>query len=212
MSVSLAQIRTHVADRPQIWPPMASEPEIIGIGDGVATIFSLQFENYISGTLTVYQATAPAPGQTTTFAAVSATQYTVGGSSSSGTAATNAIITFNAAPAAGTLIAARYQATAFSDADLQTYLDTATSLYADDGSVKSKVLYDLIPVILADQRRLEMLAEGDSKKDRAAYINGLLKLRDSLRADFANAPQPGADVPAISFNGVAVTQRYEPFR
>lgn len=212
MAITLSQVRTAVADRPQIWPPYASEPEIIGIGDGVATVFSLQFETYIPGTLTVYEAPAPAAGATTAFTAVAATEYTVGANGGTGTQATNAIITFNSAPAAGTLIGARYQATAFSDDDLQSYLTRAQALYTDDYLVLKRVAFDLIDVILMDQRRLEMLAEGDSHKDRSAYVNGLHDLKAALRLDLEGGPQPGTAVPAISLNGVAVQRRYEPFR
>ena len=57
MSVTVANVRSRISDRPQIWPPTAQPPELIGIGDGAATIFALRFENYIPGTLTVYAAT-----------------------------------------------------------------------------------------------------------------------------------------------------------
>lgn len=213
MAVTLSQIRTQIADRPQIYPPYNTDPELIGVADGVATIFSLQFENYIPGTLTVYTAPAPSAGAQTTFTAISASQYVVGspGGGVNATNATNAIITFVAAPAAGTLVAARYQATAFSDADLQVYLAQNQAKYSDDQSIKKGCQFDLIDAILMDQRRLEMLAQGDDRKDRSAYINGLLKIKEALRKDLSGDPTPGKSTPALII-GSSPAGRYQPLR
>jgi hypothetical protein len=94
--ITVANVRTQISDRPQIWPPMAQPPETIGIGDGVTLIFSLRFENYIPNTLTVSLAT-PSTGAPPTWTALNAAAYTVGAPSSGidNTAATNAIVTFN---------------------------------------------------------------------------------------------------------------------
>jgi hypothetical protein len=208
--VTLAQVRSQIADRPQIYPPASGDPEIIGFGDGTATIFGLSFENFISGTLTVFFGTPGAPGVAMTFAAVSSTLYTVGTPSpGAATAATNQIITFAAPPATGTIVAARYQATAFSDTELQEYLTNAQLLYTDDRTVLKGVTFDLIDVILMDQRRLEMLAQGDYKRDAAAYAAGLIKLKESLRKDLTGDPLPGKSIPQIAF-ATNAANRYAP--
>jgi hypothetical protein len=206
-------VRSQIADRPQIYPPGASDPEIIGFGDGTSTIFALSFENFIAGTLTIYTAGTASAGQPATFTAVSATLYTVGSAPVSGlTTATNQVITFTTAPAVGTMIGARYQATAFSDADLANYLANAQIVgWPDDRTTLKAVTFDMIDVILMDQRRLEMLAQGDYKRDAAAYANGLMKLKESLRKDLAGGPLPGSTIAAIGF-GVAPASRYSPIR
>jgi hypothetical protein len=73
VAVTLAQVRTQIADRPQIYPPPSALPEICGYGDGVATTFALGYENMIPGSLTVYTAPIPAAGQAPTFTAMPAT-------------------------------------------------------------------------------------------------------------------------------------------
>jgi hypothetical protein len=389
VSVTLALVRTEVADRPVIWPPYSAEPEIIGNADGSSTIFGLQFENYIPGSLTIYVASAPSAGSAPSFVAtpptsgatimtsvttgsssllgadpfrvgfsvtntssftiylgllgnaatyginpiapgatytappdgvtpqgavaicsglslatggtatVSVTEanYLVGGSPASQvqlpvfsstamlapnssragfsvtnnstgnlylglqganavsgtntvppggvytapsdgvtpeggvsvlfdagstgyavvsfpatTGATNATITFKTAPSAGSYVAARYQATAFSDSDLQSYLTNALAAnYPDSRTTLKAVLYDLIPAIVADQRRMEMIGQADYRRDPGGYRAGLLALRASLKVDLMGAPLPGTDVPALSIAGGCVT-RYEPIR
>lgn len=215
MAVTVAQCRTQVSDRPQVWPPTAQPPELIGIGDGVATIFTLRYENFIPNTLTVYTATPPASGSAKkpTWVAVSATAYTVGAPDPGpdATAATNATITFAAAPAAGVMVGARCQVTAFSDTDLAAYLARAQALYQDDLSVLKRVQYDIIDVILMDYEKLVMLAQGDYRKDASAYANALHNLKAELRLDLEGGPVAGAAVPQIAF-GASVARRYQPLR
>lgn len=291
MSVTVANIRTQIADRPQAYPPMAADPEIIGTADGVATQFSLQFENFIAGTLTVYQSQSsgggPA-GQSITFTAINPTSSTIVGTTSTtavptpggyaitpvsmvnispgvyllvdlppnqeivkvasvtgttwtasftlshtsgfaiagapvyivgapnalpaATAATNQIVTFAAPPAAGTLIAARYQATAFSDADLATFLANAQVLYGgDDRTLRKATQFDIIDAILMDQRRLEMLGQGEYRRDPGAYIRALQSLKDELRKDIAGSPVYGSDIPALGVTS-APARRYQGIR
>jgi hypothetical protein len=66
MAVTIDNVRTQISDRAQLWPAPSEPPELLGTGDNTATIFSLRYENYISGTLTVYFATPPAAGSGTT--------------------------------------------------------------------------------------------------------------------------------------------------
>jgi hypothetical protein len=288
MSVSVAQVRTQIADRPQYYPPAAASPEIIGYGDGASTIFSLTYENYIPGTLTLYTAAAPAAGAAPSFVGLSpnspisvattsagatsigvstitpgsmasitvgawvrldpglVTQedclvtavtgttftcvttyahaagfsivgsptYSVGGVSTGldGTNATNQVIIFQTAPAAGTIIGARYQVTAFSDADLTFYLDAAVALaYPDDLTTLKRVQFDIIPVILGDQRRMAILSEGAFKNDPSSFRAALTSLRAELAADLEGGPLPQTNVPQL---GVMVrgAHRYEPYR
>lgn len=214
MAVTVAQVRTQISDRPQIYPPQSAAPEIVGYGDGTQTIFALTYENAIPGTLTVYEASAPAAGVAPVFTAIAATAYAVGAPSPgpNATAATNQIVTFAAAPAAGSIVGARYQATAFSDADLAAYLSRATATYgSDDTLLLKRVHFDLIDVVLSDQRRLEVLSQGDFKRDPAAFTRTLLALKESLRKDLAGGPRPGADAPALMV-GVAGAPRYLPWR
>lgn len=276
VTATVAQLRTQIADRPQLYPPMSASPEIIGTGDGVTTIFSLTYENYIPGTLTVYTAPAPSAGVAPTFTAFSAaspinvattsataispgvntvapasmTNITVnawlridpglstqedvqvtavGGGDSNFTAtflqahaagfsiigtpaysigapsqgtdetnATNAIVTFLTAPSSGTIVAARYQATAFADSDLSFYLTEAQNdAYPDDRMTLKRAQYDIIPIILADQRRLELLRQGDFSVSRADFVAALKTTYALLRDQLAGGPQPETNVPAV---------------
>lgn len=214
MAVTVEMVRTEIADRPIIWPPYVAEPEIIGNGYGEATIFGLQFENYIPNTLTIYVASAPVAGSAPSFVAVNPSNYTVGAPSPGpdGTAATNAIITFTAAPASGSLIAARYQATAFSDTDLTTYLTNAQAAnWPDDRTTLKAVLYDIIPAILADQRRCDVISQDNYRRDPSGFTTRLLLLRASLEKDLTGLPLPGMDVPAMAI-AVPCIPRYGPLR
>jgi hypothetical protein len=60
--VTLDQVRTQIGDRAQIWPSNAEPPELLGTGDGTRTIFTLRYENYIPGTLVVFEAEPPTSG------------------------------------------------------------------------------------------------------------------------------------------------------
>lgn len=211
--IGLAQVRTEIADRPKLWPPQVAEPEQIGTGDGVATIFGLQFENFIPNTLTILLGTSPAVGSAVVFTAVNPANYTVGAPDPGpdATAATNAIITFNTAPALGVLVAARYQSVAFSDADLLVYLTNAQALFSDDRTILKCVHRDVIPAIVADQRRIDIITDGTYKRDPGPYVAAQLKLYDALGKDLTGTPTPGSATPAL-FDGAACAPRYAPER
>jgi hypothetical protein len=212
--VTLDQVRTQVSDRAQLWPTPAEPPELLGTGDGTATIFSLRYENYIPGTLTVYFATPPASGSGTTpsWVAQSSSSYTVGSPPNpTQTGANNAIITFNTAPPAGKLIGARYQVTAFSDSDLEGYLTRAQLNYTDDTSVLKRVQYDIIDVVLMDYNRLVLLAQGEFRSEPMVYAEGLKQAKAELRQDLFGGPVAGAAIPAMLIGG-QITRRYQPYR
>lgn len=214
MSVTVGNVRTQIGDRPQLWPTQMEPPELLGTADGVATIFSLRFENYISGTLTVYQSTPPSSGSGSvpTWTALNPTAYTVGSPSNPTlTGATNAIVTFNSPPAAGTLIGARYQVTAFSDDDLNGYLTRAQELYSDDLSVLKRVQYDIIDVVLMDYERMTLLAQGEYRREPATYAEALKQIKAELRTDLSGGPVAGAAIPQMSI-GQQIAGRYQPLR
>jgi hypothetical protein len=214
MAVTIDNVRTQISDRAQLWPAPSEPPELLGTGDNTATIFSLRYENYISGTLTVYFATPPAAGSGTTpsWVAQDPSTYTIGSTPNpTQTGANNAIITFNTAPPAGTLIGARYQATAFSDDDLLGYLTRAQALYSDDLSVLKRTQYDIIDVVLMDYNRMILLAQGNFRTDPAAYAESLKQLKAELRQDLLGGPVAGAAVPQI-FVGTQTTWPYQPRR
>ncbi|HEX3456644.1 MAG TPA: hypothetical protein VHR97_01700 [Candidatus Baltobacteraceae bacterium] len=186
----------------------------MGIADGVATIFSLRYENYIAGTLTVYLATPPAAGSGSTpaWVAQSPSSYVIGSTPNpTQTGATNAIITFNTAPAANKMVGARYQATAFSDTDLTGYLTRAQQTYTDDTSVIKCVQYDIIDVVLLDYNRMILLAQGNFRTDPVSYAASLRALATKLRADLQGRPNPGANSPVMMVASTR-TRRYQPLR
>lgn len=287
--VTLDQVRTQISDRAQIWPAQSDPPELIGIGDGVATIFGLRFENSIPGSLTVYTAPATtagsgaapvwtavsttpsvivgttsetavaaaggatitpvsmaniaegvsllidqAPNQevvtvasvtgttfTANFALAHAVGFVVAGAppysvgspnaGTNGTTATNAVITFAQAPAAGVQIGARCQLTAFSDTDLEAYLARAQALYDDDVSVLKRTQYDILDVLAMDYDRLIILAQGDYRKDPSIYRDSLQQLKAELRQDLFGGPVAGTAIPQL-FIGASVQRRYVPLR
>jgi hypothetical protein len=212
--VTIDNVRTQVSDRAQLWPAPVEPPELLGLGDGAATIFSLRYENYIAGTLTIYFATPPASGSGSapSWVAQSSSSYVIGSTPNpTSTGASNAIITFNTAPTAGTMIGARYQVTAFSDNDLNGYLTRAQALYSDDLSVLKRTQYDIIDVVLMDYNRMILLAQGEFRTEPMAYAESLKQLKAELRQDLLGGPVPDAAVPAMFFGG-QVTRRYQPSR
>jgi hypothetical protein len=214
VAITVANVRTAIGDRPQLWPAPGSPPELMGQADGVRTIFSIRYENYIDGTLTVYEATAPpsSSGETAVWTAVDPSLYVVGSTPNpTSTGATNAIITFNAAPDAGTFIGGGYQVTAFSDDDLNGYLTRAQALYSDDASVLKRAQFDIIDALLMDYNRLYLLAQGEYRTDPASYAASLKQLKAELRKDLTGDPVPGSSSPAMLIGNV-VTRRYQPFR
>jgi hypothetical protein len=197
-----------------MWPAPAEPPELLGIGDGAATIFSLRYENYIPGTLTIYFATPPTSGSgnAPVWTAQDPSTYVIGSPPNpTSTGANNAIITFNTAPPSATMIGARYQATAFSDDDLNGYLTRAQDLYSDDLSVLKRTQYDIIDVVLMDYNRMILLAQGEFRTDPVSYAESLKQLKAELRQDLLGGPVPDASIPAMVIGGTR-TRRYQPIR
>jgi len=214
VAVTLAQLRTQIADRPQMWPPMVQPPDLIGQADGVATIFSLRFENFIPGTLTIYTTPKPTSDTPAAWTAVNPNSYAVGvpnpGPDSTG--ATNALITFNAAPTSGLLVGSRSQVVAFSDTELTDLRTAAVARYgADDELVRKAVQFNAIDMILMDQERLTVLTESTYKRDPQAFLNGLIKLKAALRTDLEGMPVPGTTTPAAAI-AISSPRRYGPMR
>lgn len=214
MALTIGQIRSQIADRPQLLPPAAQPPDLLGQGDGVATIFSLRFENYIPNTLTIYTSPAPTSDIPAAWVAVPSSDYVVGAPDPGpdATGATNALITFNAPVASGYLVGSRCQAVAFSDAELADLLTDAVARYgANDQLVRKAVQFDAIDRILMDQGRLTVLTEGNYKTDPSAYTASLLKLKAALRIDLAGMPVPDSTKPTAAI-AVSSGRRYEPYR
>jgi hypothetical protein len=130
-----------------------------------------------------------------------------------GTAATAQMLIFNTPPAWGTIIGARYQATAFSDADLQAFLARAVTwnTLSDDGLTLKRVQADIIGVVLMDQRRLTILGQGDYRNDPQAFVTGLNALLRQLYLDLNGYPTPGGNK-ATLFIGAQRGRAYTPRR
>jgi hypothetical protein len=199
--VTIEQVRVQISDQPQMWPTQAEPPELLGTSDGVQTVYALRYRNRIEQSLTVYTADAPSSGTGDTPDWTATTGYTIEGN----------LVTFNSAPAKGTLLGARYQATAFSDADLFGYLQRAKALYSDDLSLLKRVQYDIIDVLLMDYDRLYLLAQGEYRTEPTAFAESLKQLKAELRKDLTGDPVPGSAVPVLSI-GTQVTRRYQPWR
>lgn len=203
MSVTIDQIRTKIADRPRVYPPSGAPPEVLGTGDGVRTLFFLSYENYIAGTLTVFTAPAPTPGSKVIYTAVNPSNYTVGAPPNpTQTAATNAMITFNVAPAAGVIVGAQYQATLFSDADITRLILQSAASYSDDSTISALVAYNAIDILLMDIERLKSIHYGDFATDPTGAARNLLDLKKQIREDLGGLPNPGQSNPQL-----AVAQR-----
>lgn len=186
--ISLATLRTEIADAPSQTPPPLEPPETIGIGDGVQTIFFLRYRNVADGTLTVYfGADAPAntqPGPPVYTAQLASTWSHLDG-----------IVTFAAAPVVGTLVAARYTASYFSDVDLQGYLDRAAARHSDDSDLLKQAHADVIGAMLSNTAALELIHHADYSRDRSQVVRALTELRKSFIAELTTSPQTGANVP-----------------
>lgn len=147
------------------------------------------------------------------FSIIGTPAYSVGAPSTGvdNTNATNQVVSFLAAPATGVIVAARCQLTAFSDSDLTFYLTAAQGLYSDDLSVLKRVQFDILSVIMGDQRRMTILSEGAFKTDPGAYVAGLAKLKDQLWKELEGGPVAQVNIPQF---GVTVrgAGRYTPYR
>jgi len=186
--ITIAQLRTQISDIPRQYPRLPEICDTIGVGDGARTQFSLRYPNYETATLIVFFGTVPTAPGTTSWVAQSASSYT----------ATGQQIVFNTAPAAGTLIGSAYQATAFADSDLQTYLTNAQALQSTDQMVLKQAQYDITDVLLGNHELLRMIKEGDYQRDPKSVVAGLIALKEQLRMDLTGNPQPGAAIPAAT--------------
>ncbi len=209
MAISVANVRTQISDVPRTFPPAPNPPNVLGVADGVNTLFFLKHPNFVPGTLIIY--TGVLSAGIVTWTAVASSAYTVGGTSTTGTTGpTQALITFNNPPAAGLNVGARYQAVAFSDADINGYI-TRSATYPDDRTTLKGVQYDMIDAILTDVDRLELLHFGDYQKDPRAVVQYLSKLKDQLANDVQGGITPGRLSPAYA-TAVRVVPPYQPRR
>ncbi len=203
MSVNLTDVRTQISDTPRWIPAVTEPPDAIGLGDGVQTVFQIRYPNFVPSTLVVSLGTVPTtlPGSTS-FATQPPSSYTLTASG---------IITFAAAPVAGSVVATRYQATAFSDAQLANYLARAQAIQSDDRLVLKQVQFDLIDVLLGNPELLMVIRQGDYAKDPGHVASALMKLKDDIRKDLTGDPRPGRAIPAMTI-GTQTRTPYEPPR
>jgi hypothetical protein len=174
-------------------------PEVIQVAATTPTTFTAAFAySHLPGTSIVgdppYSVGSPNPGV-------------------NGTNASAQILTFNTAPAAGTIVGARYQATAFSDADLAAFLARAVAWNGtgDDGLTLKRVQADIIGVVLMDQRRLTILGQGDYHNNPQAFVTGLQALLKQLYIDLTGYPEAGGSTPQLLI-GAQRTRMYTPRR
>ena len=189
MAVNVANLRVQIADVPRWFPAQSDPPDTIGISDGVNTIYGIRLPNFTASSLTVFFGTVPTSGPgTPAYVAQAPNTYIVSGTQ----------ITLNVAPALGTIIATRYMATAFADADLANYLASAQSLVSDDRMILKQAQFDLIDVIVADAEKMLILKQGDYMRDPSKWVASYLQLKEALRKDLTGLPQPGSAIPAFT--------------
>ena len=215
MAVTLAQARTQIHDGPRVFPPPNATPEVLGVGDGVTTIFYLAHANIVSGSLTVFFGTLSTPTEgppSTTWTGVPASDYTQGGASTPETTGpTQALITFGTAPAAGTIVGARYMATALSDADLLLMLGYNQARYPDDQTVLKGLSFDFIDVLLSNVEALRLHRYGDYMTNAMQLVAGLQKQKESLRTDLTGNPRAGSAIPSFQAAN-RIYHHYQPRR
>jgi hypothetical protein len=195
----VSDLRIQISDVPRQFPSNSDAPDTVGIADGVRTVFFTRFPNFVPASLVVLIGTPPAtPPGPPVYVAAASTSYALSGSQ----------ITFSAPPTAGGFVATQYQATYFSDAALNTYLTNAAALQTDFRSILKQAQFDLIDVILGDIDKWVALTEGDYKRDPAAVMNALIKLKGELRKDLTGDPRAGRDIPAFA-TGTNSFARYD---
>ncbi|MCX6646200.1 MAG: DUF2460 domain-containing protein [bacterium] len=133
---TIEQLRLKILDKPQV-----ILGENVGVGDGSTTAWKLRLVPVMEGTVTVYAA-----GEELTEDEDYSLDYETG------------VITFETAPDEGDSIAADYSFAAFSDDDLQGFLDEA-------GGNLALAAGNALMSLLADRTRMVSWSKGEGKID-----------------------------------------------
>ncbi len=200
--MTIAQARAQINDVPRVYPPASTSPEVVGQGDGVTTIFYLAHPNVVPNSLTVFFGTTSTPTEgppSITWTGVPSSSYTQGGTSTSETTGpTQALITFNVAPAATDIVAVRYMATVLSDGDLGNIVTLNQQRYTDDQTTLKGISFDFIDILLTNVDALKLQRYGDYMSNAAQLAASLSKQKESLRKDLTGNPRAGSAIPAFA--------------
>lgn len=214
MSISVADVRGMIGDMPKWNKERSGAPEFLGYADGSRAAFRVKYTKAIAGTLDVQVGSIPAqpslikylsvpPAGTSGPPAVPAWTFAP---DPSGIYGMPPLVSFASAPASGLVVAAFYLVSAFTDAEIQAFMARA-DVEPTDRLQLSRVVVDIIPALVADQERMQVMRIGDVSKDPSSFASRLLQLRTELLADLAADPR---DALPSGYNAITPTVRYGP--
>jgi hypothetical protein len=184
--ISVAQLRVEIQDRLKYNTPDGVAPEMLGISDGVRTVYSLKYFNAVPSSVDVQIGAVPtSPGIITyvSYPSDSGANW-IAGVDANGFP----IVTLMAPQAAGNVVSARYLVSRFSDAELQSYISQNT-VPGDDSRVLIALHAAIIPADISDPQRMEVRKIGDTSFDSSSYQRTQLMLRQQLLAQLEKNPE-----------------------
>lgn len=198
MSLAISDVRSQIRDLPRAIGVAPETPRVIGVGDGINTVFYLPL-----GLAQYYSTLTPAQVFVNGVAA-SLSTYTV---------ASSGIVTFSAAPVSGAMITATYQVTAWTDTELTNVLARNVAQYGgvNDQTVLKGCTLDLIDQLLMNTELLAYIREDTYLRNPVAVVNALSKLKAQLMQELSKGPRPGQNIPWLQVGGFT-SSAYTPRR
>ncbi len=207
MSVALADVRFAIQDQPVSIGVGSESPRVLGIANGTTPLFYLPLDRwqYVSGSATLFA--TPSGGSP---AGVASSGYTI---------SQQGLVTFTTAPGAsgspiadGSVIAASFQATFFSDADLSNVLTRNAATYgANDGSVLRGCQIEIINLLISNPDKLAAFKKGEYEKNPGAVVKAMVDLKKSLQTEIEGGIRPGRSAPVLFAAGPRM-RIYQPSR
>ena len=168
---ALDDLRLKILDRPQV-----VVGERVGTGDGTTKVFGLRHRPIMSGSVTVYVGGAEK---------TEGVDYTLDYATGK--------LTFESAPSDGAAVTADYEFAAFSDEDLERFLEAS-------GGNLALAAGEALTSLIADRNRLVTWSRGDAKMDYDRLRQDLSEV--ARRFYSQGASESGGAVDEVDWQGV----------
>lgn len=187
LPLTVARVRTQIADLPKWNTSTSAPPEMLGYGDGTRTVYQLKFRRAVLASIDVEFATPP-PAPTSLMVY---TSVVFNNATNPWTAQLDANslpqVRFLNPPAQGKVIGGRYLVTRFTDAEIQSYIDANDVLDTEVRALQA-VQAAMIPADLSDPDRMLVKRIGDTAFDSSQYQRTQLALMAQLLNEIKTSP------------------------
>lgn len=207
--ISVADVRVEIGDEYR-WAsnPQAAPQVLASSADGALKRFYLRFGKALLSSVRVYFATYPAPntGNATSWVEILSDDATNPWLATTDGNGLPLVLFTAAAPPKGLGVGSRYLMTAFTDAEIQGYLDR-TRAYDEDARTLAGVHLAMMPAILARRDLMMVTRTGDVTQDPNVWASAQKDVIALLR-DRVETPE-AEDESYMGIGGYSSAQGYQ---